>query len=112
LVVRSQEDAERLHELIAKEATLIDSVEQDARTKMRTPSQRWIERWEAGTDARSLGYQHVSLDEARNLSSRLFYCLSGLSIDQRRSIWGPRASVAALDRHTERSISRAAQAGH
>jgi hypothetical protein len=111
LVVRSQEDGERLDELTAKEAVLIDSVEQDARTSMLTPSQRWVERWEAGGNARSLGHQYLSLDEARNLSSRLFYCLSGLSIDDRRMIWQSRASWPATDNYWERRNSRSAHTG-
>ncbi|WP_147281274.1 hypothetical protein [Gaiella occulta] len=57
-------------------------MEQAAKSHMRIPTERWI----AGEEARSLGHQHISLDEARSLSSRLFYCLSGLSLSQRRRV--------------------------
>jgi len=107
LVVRSQEDVDRLLALLpghATQVTLVESAEEEAQSCMRTPSKRWV----AGEETRSLGHQYVSLDEARNLSSRLFYCLSGLSIPQRLSVWSVRAADPATDDYWARRNSRSA----
>jgi len=85
IVVRNDEGATRVRALLPEAADrvfAIDAIEETALAQAREPS----ERWRAGERARNLEPQRVSLDEARSLSSRLFYSLSGLSITQRRRV--------------------------
>lgn len=85
LAVRDSGAASQVKALLPEAADRVFSIEvieEMALAQTREPN----ERWRAGERARNLELQQASLDEARSLSSRLFYCLSGLSITQRRRV--------------------------